>query len=51
MDQMTFSSTFFAIGRDSPVIIDSFTALAPSRTAPSAGILAPGRTSTTSRAK
>jgi hypothetical protein len=35
-------------GRDSPVIIDSFTSLSPSRTTPSAGTPAPGRTSTRS---
>ena len=38
-------------GRDSPVIIDSFTSLEPSRTTPSAGMTAPGRTSTRSRSR
>ena len=45
---ITFAPDSFRTGRDSPVIIDSFTSLDPSRTAPSAGILAPGRTSTMS---
>jgi len=39
---LTLSPAFLGIGRDSPVIIDSFTSLEPSRTTPSTGILAPG---------
>ena len=42
---MTWASRVLATGRDSPVIIDSLTSLVPSRTVPSAGMLAPGRTS------
>ena len=45
---ITLSPGFLSTGRDSPVIIASFTALLPSRTTPSAGMLAPGRTRTVS---
>ena len=45
---MTFAPTAFSTGRDSPVIIDSLTAVAPSTTSPSAGTRAPGRTRTRS---
>src|SRR5213593_4269458 len=45
---ITVAPTGFGTGRDSPVIIDSFTSLEPSRTTPSAGMPAPGRTSTRS---
>ena len=45
---ITRSPGAFFTGRDSPVIMDSLTSLAPSSTTPSAGILAPGRTSTRS---
>ena len=45
---MTRASTVFCTGCDSPVIIASFTSLLPSRTIPSAGMLAPGRMSTMS---
>ena len=45
---MTLSRSLFSTGRDSPVIIDSFTELVPCRTIPSAGIRAPGLTSTRS---
>jgi hypothetical protein len=44
----TSESVSFSTGLDSPVSMDSFTALRPSRTTPSAGIDAPGRTSTNS---
>ena len=45
---MTSSPTCFSTGIDSPVIIDSSTALAPSVTSPSTGIFSPGRTTTVS---
>ncbi len=45
---MTFAPSTFGTGTDSPVIIDSFTSLLPLCTMPSAGTLAPGRTSTRS---
>ena len=47
---MTSSPGCFSTGSDSPVIIDSSTALAPSTTTPSTGNLSPGRTSTMSPA-
>ena len=40
----TSSPTDFATGALSPVIIDSSTSLSPSRTCPSSGTRAPGRT-------
>jgi len=45
---MTSSPAPLATGIDSPVIIDSSTADAPSVTTPSTGIFEPGRTTTTS---
>ena len=45
---MTSSPGPLATGIDSPVIIDSSTAEAPSTTTPSTGIFEPGRTTTTS---
>jgi hypothetical protein len=45
---ITFSPAALRTGRDSPVIIASLTSLEPSRTTPSAGIPAPGRTRRTS---
>ena len=45
---MTSSPTCFSTGIDSPVIIDSSTALDPAMTFPSTGIFSPGRTTTTS---
>jgi hypothetical protein len=45
---ITFAPCVFSTGTDSPVIIDSLTSLLPVRTIPSAGMLAPGRTSTKS---
>ena len=41
---MTLSPMRFSTGMDSPVIIDSSTALRPSITVPSVGIFSPGRT-------
>jgi hypothetical protein len=41
---MTLSPTAFVTGMDSPVTIDSSTALRPSITLPSTGIFSPGRT-------
>ncbi len=41
---MTRSPGRFSTGIDSPVIIDSSTALVPSRITPSAGTFSPGRT-------
>ena len=43
---MTSSPTCFSTGIDSPVIIDSSTALAPAITSPSTGIFSPGRMTT-----
>ncbi len=45
---MTSSPSSFWTGRDSPVIMASFTELSPFTTVPSAGTLSPGRTRTTS---
>jgi hypothetical protein len=45
---MTSLSSSFFTRRDSPVIMASFTSLDPLRTTPSAGMLSPGRTRTTS---
>jgi hypothetical protein len=45
---ITSSPTCFSTGMDSPVIIDSSTALAPAITLPSTAIFSPGRTTTTS---
>ncbi len=47
---ITRSPGCFLTGRDSPVIIASLTSESPSATSPSAGTLAPGRTSTRSPA-
>src|ERR1051326_4464246 len=41
---ITFAPAVFSTGRDSPVIIDSSTALLPSSTTPSTGTRSPGRT-------
>ena len=46
----TSSPPRFVTGKDSPVSIDSSTALSPSRTTPSTGICSPGRTTTVSPA-
>ena len=43
---MTSAPGLFSTGSDSPVIIDSSTALLPSSTFPSTGIFSPGRTTT-----
>src|SRR6185312_8999113 len=45
---ITRSPGCFSTGIDSPVSIDSSTALAPERTSPSTGTRSPGRTSTVS---
>ena len=41
---ITLAPTSLVTGIDSPVTIDSSTALRPSRTAPSTGTFSPGRT-------
>jgi hypothetical protein len=45
---ITPSPTLFSTGNDSPVSIDSSTALAPETISPSVGTRSPGRTSTVS---